>query len=341
MPDPKIFYILTLSTLFSSCLVKPNMPFTQQARPAAPDYSDPSGWAALPELEDKADWTPAPDLPDQQAEAEVDVFFLHPTIYIGNKGEKNWNGPIDDPKLNKKTDNSTIQYQASVFNGAAKVYAPRYRQAHLHSYYAHEDSTSALKAFDLAYADAKRAFEYYLENYNQGRPIIIASHSQGTTHAKTLLKEFFDGKPLQEQLVAAYIIGIAVEANFFESIPPCESPEQVSCFCTWRSFKYGYLPRWFEPNSNVVATNPLLWETSSIPAPKELSLGLVVPSYDGYFPQRVDAQVHDGLLWVHKPKFPGSFLFRRRNFHIADYNLFYVDIRENARVRVEAFLSEE
>ncbi|MBK8491865.1 MAG: DUF3089 domain-containing protein [Saprospirales bacterium] len=324
--------------LFASCAVKPNAPFTQQARPSAPDYSQASSWAALPDRDDKADWTPAPDLLNKQAEAEVDVFFLHPTIYIGKKGENGWNGPIDDPDLNERTDNSTIQYQASVFNETARVYAPRYRQAHLHSYFANEDSASAFMAFDLAYADVKRAFEYYMDHYNQGRPIIIASHSQGTTHAKHLLKDYFEGKPLQTRLVAAYLVGIPVEAGYFETIPPCETPEQVGCYCSWRSFKYGYFPPWYQPNSGVLATNPLLWNTSSTPAPKDFSQGLVVPSYDGYLPQRVDAQVHDGLLWIHKPKFPGSALFWRRNYHIADYNLFYVDIRENARVRTEAFL---
>jgi hypothetical protein len=44
----------------------------------------------------------------------------------------------------------------------------------------------------------KTAFLYYLQHYNNGRPIIIASHSQGATHGKRLLKEFFDGKELQK-----------------------------------------------------------------------------------------------------------------------------------------------
>jgi len=319
-------------------MVKPNASFIEQAPPSAPDYSQPSAWAALPDLKDSADWTPAPDLPDLQAEAEADVFFIHPTIYVGRRGETNWNGPVDDPALNERTDKSTIQYQASIFNGTARVFAPRYRQAHIHAYFVRNDSTSAHQAFDLAYGDVRRAFQYYLDNYNEGRPIIIASHSQGTTHAKTLLKEFFDGKALQTRLVAAYLVGIPVEGDFFESIPPCQSPGQVGCYVTWRSIKYGYIPSWHDPGADIVTTNPLLWNTSSTPAPKELSLGLVVPTYKGYLPQRVDAMVNNGILWVHKPKFPGSALFNRRNFHIADYNLFYVDVRVNAQARTEVFL---
>jgi hypothetical protein len=327
-----------LLTGLSACVVKPKGSFTEQTRPATPNYAQPAAWAALPDLDDPADWTPAADLPNQQAAAEADVFFLHPTIYIGKKGENQWNGPVDDPELNERTGATTIRYQASVFNGAARVYAPRYRQAHLHSYYVKKDSASAYKALDLAYEDVRRAFEYYLANYNQGRPIIIASHSQGTTHAKRLLKEFFEGKALKSQLVAAYLVGIPVEKDYFQTLLPCERPDQVGCYVSWRSYKKGYKPPAYRPNAGIVVVNPLLWNTSDAYAPKELGKGLVVPSYEGYLPGRVDSQVFDGLLWVSKPKFPGSFFFRRKNYHIADYNLFYVDIRHNAQTRVEAFL---
>ncbi len=43
-------------------------------------------------------------------------------------------------------------------------------------------------AFEIAYADVKAAFEFYLKIYNNYRPIIIASHSQGTKHTGRLLK---------------------------------------------------------------------------------------------------------------------------------------------------------
>lgn len=32
---------------------------------------------------------------------------------------------------------------------------------------------------ELAYEDIKCAFEYYMENYNDGRPIVVAGFSQG------------------------------------------------------------------------------------------------------------------------------------------------------------------
>jgi hypothetical protein len=50
----------------------------------------------------------------------------------------------------------------------------RYRQAHLHNFFT-KDKEKADKAFDLAYKDLKTAFEFYLQHWNNGRPIIIAS----------------------------------------------------------------------------------------------------------------------------------------------------------------------
>ena len=58
------------------------------------------------------------------------------------KGHKLWNGPIDDGALNLRTDDGTILYQASIFNGAGQIYAPRYRQAHLHAYFTKDKATA-------------------------------------------------------------------------------------------------------------------------------------------------------------------------------------------------------
>ena len=126
----------------------------------APEYADPLNWAALPDREDAADWTPT-GLTDQQDSAKADVFFIHPTTNIyGIKG----NAGLDKDKINKLTDKTTIKYQASVFNGACKVYAPRYRQAALHNFFT-KNTDEAQVAFDLAYSDIKKAFEkFHIKN---------------------------------------------------------------------------------------------------------------------------------------------------------------------------------
>jgi hypothetical protein len=336
-----LFLASSLVFLTSSCMVKPKGGFLKEQVPQAPDYSQSEAWASLPQQEDPADRVPVDQFENRQEEAPIDVFFLHPTTYVGKRGENHWNGPVDDTELNERTDNTTILHQASVFNGSARIYAPRYRQAHLHSYFIKKDTASALAAFELAYQDVARAFDYFLEHYNQGRPFILASHSQGTTHAKRLIKEYIDGQPLQEKLVVAYLVGIPVEDTLFQQLLPCETPDQTGCFCSWRTFKEGFTPKTHQPDNQVVATNPISWTLEPERTEQSDHRGMVGPKFNQLYPQTTEAQVKDGLVWVTKPKFPGSIFFVRRNYHIADYNIFYGDIRYNVQQRIQAFLGNQ
>jgi hypothetical protein len=295
---------------------------------AAPvDYSELSNWAAHPWKQDPSDSVPEPLRKDYHADSSVDVFFIHPTTYTNPEKQFGWNAPVDDTALNNKTDRSTILYQASIFNEAGRVFAPRYRQANLGAYFT-EDTATALEAFDRAYKDVKAAFQYYLEHYNNGRPIIIASHSQGTTHAKRLLKEFFDGKPLQHQLVAAYLVGMAVEPDYFTSIPVCQTPDETGCVCSWRTFKEDYEPFYVQQEKfRAVVTNPLTWNINEPVASRSENKGAVLLKFNKVIPHPVNAEVHDGVLWVDKPHFFGNVFFMNKNYHIGDYNLFYMNVR--------------
>lgn len=334
---------LAIITILSSCAVKPKGSFTSQTQPNPPDYSKSEFWAALPDKKDAADLLPSSTLKDKQADAPIDVFYIYPTIYSGSKGENQWNAPVDDPKFLEAVDSSAIKNQASIFNGVGKVYAPYYRQAHLNAYDAFEEQErkpSAEKAFALAYADVKKAFQYYLDNYNQGRPFIIASHSQGTTHAKVLLREMIDGKPLQRRMVAAYLVGIKVPTGYFKNIPLCEKPEQTGCFCSWRTYRMGSKPKgsYDTTGEEIAVVNPLTWTTSTEYADKNEHEGAVLYKfYKGFIENNFGGKIKDGLIFVDKPKFPGSIFFIRKNYHIGDYNLFWLDVRKNAQLKERLF----
>jgi Protein of unknown function (DUF3089) len=328
---------ILLLLLTSACASLPKGSFSSYI-PAAPDYSKVSNWAALPTTVDSADLVPLAEWKNVQPDASVDVFFIHPTTYTGQPGQKHWNASLDDQKLNLKTDKYPIRYQASIFNGAGKVYAPRYRQAHLNCFYT-KRTKDAADALELAYQDVKAAFAYYLEHYNHGRPFIIATHSQGTFHGKRLLQDFVDGKPLQDQFVVAYLAGLTVLANDFKAISPCSSPDETGCFCSWRTFKEGYIPKKLHfPDTNIVVTNPVTWSAAKPSCDREAQLGGVLRDFTKVYPGLVETSIHEDLLWVNKPRFPGSFLLTTKNYHIADYNFFYADIRKNAQDRVKAFL---
>ena len=298
------------------------------------DYSHLENWAAHPGKKDPSDNVPSPIRDEFIRDTSVDVFFVHPTTYTTGKAE-DWNANLEDEELNSKTDRSTIQLQASVFN-EFNVYSPRYRQAHSQSYFT-RDTIAAGKALLFAYEDVKAAFMFYLKHLNKGKPVIIASHSQGTTHTKMLLKEFFEGKPLQDKLVAAYLIGIPLEPGYFSKLKPCSDSLQTGCFVGWRTFRKGFEPDYDPRMRQSIVTNPLTWTNDTVYAPVELHKGAVLRNFNKLFPAVNDAVVHKDLLWVSRPKFPGSRLYRSRNYHIGDINLFYINIRENLRQRVNQY----
>jgi hypothetical protein len=328
---------LSLNSCASKASKRPFGTFDAAKTGAAPNYSDLKNWAAHPEKHDFADSIPLNSgLKDEQATAEVDVFFVHPTTYTLTKGNNSWNGDLDNQALNDKTDKGTILFQASIFNGAGRIYAPRYRQAH-YAAYVSTDRESSKKALELAYVDVKAAFEYYLKNWNNGRPIILAAHSQGSQHAAHLLKDFFDGTNLKNRLVVAYIPGMPIPKNFSKDIKPCDKPEQTGCFCSWRTFKTGYEPPKLVIDNSISVVNPLSMTTENGLVTAEKHLGGVLIGFKKASEQTINAEIHNGILWITKPKFRGSFLYRTPNYHIGDLNLFYFNVREDAKRRVSLF----
>lgn len=302
-----------------------------------PDYSKLNYWAAHPGKHDPSDTVPKPLL-GENLEKDADVFYLHPTTLTGIRKNGNDNAEIDDAYINHKTDYTAIMYQASVFNERGRVYAPRYRQAHI-GMYNEKDSASKYNAFNIAYEDVKNAFTYYLENENNGRPIIIASHSQGTTHATRLLKEFFDGKPLSKQLVCAYLIGMGVRKNEYKQIPICTDSTSTGCFVSWRTYRKDHSDNWANRlDSSIAVVNPITWKTTTDIADKKLQQGAVLYNLNKIYKKTQSAQVEGSALWVSHPRFPGSFLYRKKNYHAGDINLFYIDVRKDATRRIGYFL---
>jgi len=329
--------------LFSSCSDKYltyRRLYQFKSEDKKPDYSNLDYWAAHPLKWDPSDSIPKP-LRKEKRDTLVDVFFLHPTIYTMELKDSSLNAGIDDAYLNAKTDYSSILYQASVFNQHARVYAPRFREAHISAYFP-KDTLAALKAFDLAYEDVKTAFEYYLKNYNHGRAIIIASHSQGSTHALRLLKDYFENKSLQKQLVAAYVIGMVIPGNSFSSLQMCEDSLQTGCVCGWRTFREGYKAPYVKAEKAFsLVTNPITWKTDSQYAHKKTNTGSVLLKFNKIYKRTTGAQIYEGIIWVKRPKFPWSFLYSTKNYHVGDINLYYMNIRENVGQRIKSYFHNQ
>ncbi|MGZ3883811.1 MAG: DUF3089 domain-containing protein [Bacteroidia bacterium] len=309
--------------------------FLRDPKEAAPNYARSKFWTALPQKKDSADFA-VKGLRDEQSSAAVDVFFVHPTTYIvGNHANAN----VEDSAIISQTDRFPTKYQASVFNGSCRIYAPRYREVEFLEYLAPKPEKK--KAFEVAYSDVRRAFLYYLKHYNHGRPFIIASHSQGSDHAIRLCREFLDrDSALNRQFVAAYLVGGLIHKDTFTGLCPCDSASQTGCFVTWNSVRWGELTFYGKPVVELICVNPLTWKRNHDQAPASLNKGSVPIGFS-----RIDEGLADakcgitGMLWVHKPKVDAKDYPQINSpfYHILDYNLFYVNIRENVKVRIDAY----
>jgi hypothetical protein len=179
-----------------------------------------------------------------------------------------------------------------------------------------------------------------MKNENKGRPIIIASHSQGSTHAIRLLKEYFDDKPLAKKLIAAYVVGMAINPASFTQLKPCATPTSLGCICAWRTYKEGFIPEWINKENYVsIVTNPLTWSDKITEMDRGKNTGSVLYNFKAITPKVAGAYIHGGVLLTKKPKFFGNILYTTSNYHFADYNLFYLSVRNNVSERVNTYLS--
>ncbi len=312
----------------------PDRPFSVEAIPPSPNYALADSWSCLPTKDDPADLSPPDVEPENQATAETDVFFIHPTTFMESNS---WNGDLADQSLNQATDDRAILHQASIFNRAGRVYAPRYRQM-VYGGFLTEDQASKGQALALAYEDVKAAFEHYLRTWNNGRPFIIAGHSQGAFHAIHLLKDYIDDKPLRTQLVAAYVPGWPLKAGTYATLPPCNSPTQTGCVTSWCSWREGVEPPTLNTfYADAIVTNPLNWRSDGTPAADSMHMGFLDGKYQKIRKSALHARQYGGVLWVSNP-IP---VVPIKNFHVGDFNLFWMDVRHNAEERVKAYLQRQ
>ena len=321
--------------------VKPPAAFAEMQPPAAPDYANEKHWAALPDRQDGADYTPS-GVTDEQSGASVDVFFVHPTTYFDRRG---WNAPMGEIASGAFVDKFVMPGQASVFNGAARIYAPRYRQAQIYAFFARDDGGN--DALELAYTDVAVAFDYYMAEFNDGRPFIVAGHSQGALLTRWLLERKISGADMHDRMVAAYPIGFFMSADETASsmpdIPVCATASQTGCFVTWNATGDGY--RSFEPTAGMVCVNPLTWTHDDARGSFNDNIGALSTVENKVIPGAADARCEDGKLYVsdirtHAFDNP-PINMGKGNHHLLDYALYWSNIRENVSERVAAFENGE
>lgn len=305
--------------------------------PAAPDYSEQSSWYQIPEIT-----------------KDVDTFFVYPTEYHAeNKGDPDY-APVDNAGMQEGVKNTVHKYQASVFEDSTNLFIPYYRQAEfsfvVDTWRETGDIRSALSG--IPYDDITAALDYYFENYNEGRPFILAGHSQGSGVCNLVLQNYFKEHPeYLERMVAAYVIGFSITKDELEANPHLK-------FATGES-DTGVIVSWntegrknVEQNASTpvlmpdaISINPLNWMLDDTYAPASENLGsFLLNEETGEYEITdvgADAQVdpargvvvtnadYDNIAKVE--------IFGPQSFHEDDYGLYYSNIKDNVAKRIAAY----
>ncbi|MCD2315936.1 DUF3089 domain-containing protein [Sphingomonas sp. IC-11] len=329
----------------------PARAFEPQSNVREDVYDRPDMWLARPDIQrNPALWTPAGYQP-RNAAGGAAIFFIHPTSYLS---DDHWNAPLDNKEANDRAA-LFLRGQASVFNEAGDIWAPRYRQATFGSFLT--DAADATRALNLAYGDIQVAFASFLRQIGNDRPIVLAGHSQGALHLTHLLKDKVAGTPLARRVVAAYVVGWPVSRdNDLQAMgfPECVRANQRGCLLSWETFAepadpslvldiydrstgFDGKPR---RGSRLVCTNPLTG-TANAAAPASANKGALFPAADlgsaeikaGRVPARCDER---GLLLIGEGPDVGPYVLPGNNYHVYDYSLFWANVRDDVARRLGA-----
>ena len=314
-------------------------------------YEKPGMWFARPDIPNNpALWTPANYKPGDKP--PVAVFFIHPTSYIDRA---HWNAPLDDARANQYAE-VFLRGQASAFNDIGEIWAPRYRQATFGAFLT--SKAEAQKALDFAYRDVIAAFDEFLREVGPDRPIILAGHSQGALHLERLLRERVAGQPLAKRIVAAYVVGWPISRTTdlpALGLPECATADQTGCILSWQSFAEPADPSMItdvydastgfdgkpRKGTDMVCTNPITG-TPGAAADAKQNLGTLVPSHDlgtaTLAVPGVPAKCFGrGFLSIGQPVNLGGYVLWGNNYHVFDYSMFWVNVRNDAARRFAAF----
>lgn len=305
--------------------------FGGAAQAADVDYSDEANWAYYEE---------------EDSEKAADVFFVCPTVYMGGEGAHNMELTDEETRANFL---GATNMEKGIYDDDSRFFAPYYRQAGLDVY--EMEAEEAEQYFAQAFGDVKDSFEYYYENCNDGRPIILAGFSQGADMCIRLLKECFADEDIQKQFVACYAIGWRVTEEETEEYPQLRFASGESDTGVIVAFnseaEYIHDSLLIPEGTRTLAINPLNWKTDGTAADASLNLGACFTDYDGDIESEIPAltgayidEVRGALKVtdVTPEEYPaGLYIFEDGVYHLYDYQFFYRNLEENVLTRIDAF----
>lgn len=290
-------------------------------------YSDPTNWAYLAE--------------ESAGTTLVDCFFIAPTVYFTDEEVYN----LSLSNAGAKSDFlGASNMQRGIYDEICRMYAPYYAQVAFGVY--EMEIAEREQYLEIAYADVREAFLYYMNEKNDDRLFVLAGFSQGADMALRLMKEFFDDPVYQEKLVACYALGWHITEAELEEYPHLKMAEKdndTGVIVTFNTEQAGIATSLPVPETTL-GINPLTWMTTSKYASSEYNMGACFTNYDGEIVDEIQnltgAYLDEtrGTLIVDDAITPDEFsmgrsLFGDGIYHSYDYMFFYRNLQENVQLR--------
>ena len=309
-----------------------------------PDYAQASNWLSEPSSSDIS--------------KPVDVFFLYPTIYQQSKPSDPMVCSADNPQMRSGA-HAAFSRTATAFSPLANVFAPYYRQAAIQVLALPLAKQQQIVGGDPT-TDALSAFDYYIKHLNNGRPFILAGHSQGSNIMINLIADYMKKNPeVYKRMIAAYVPGYSITPQYLQQnneLKFAENADDTQVIVSYNTVA----PATKMPDPVVLpgamVINPITWTRSEATATASQNLGGISLDKSGSpvldaqgQPQRVlgfaDARIDTakGELICSTADTatldPGNGLVAAGIFHNYDYPFYYFDIRANAANRIRRYLA--
>ena len=303
----------------------------------ASDYSDKSNWLRIPEITH-----------------EVDTIYIYPTCYIDDSKDAAGICDIDNEAM-RTAAAAMYESQGSVYEESANVFVPYYRQTNLMVLQGITDPDK-LEEYQMQEqrTDLYAMLDYYFENYNDGRPYILAGHSQGSMMLRIILGEYMQAHPeYYERMIAAYPIGYSITQKWLDEHPHAkfaEGEDDTGVIISWNTEG----PENKGHNNSVVlpgaiSINPLNWKRDDTYAGVEENLGSLVLNKktgkyeigDGIGDARLDTERGVVVCTTDENYIEYEEIFGPQSLHGDDYALYYGNIKKNVADRIENYLKNK
>ena len=293
------------------------------ALPNEPDYSDSTQWY----MNDRG--------------GQADLFYIISTEtgdYTRSEGTlchyaDTYNDSVRGPLRGEMTGVDHL------LSGNLNYYSPYYRQCSLQSY-ASDSLTQA--RMPLPTGDVRRAFNYYLEHLNQGRPFILAGYSQGAIILLELLKEIDDSAI--NRMIAAYVIGATVDDDarhpHIMAARRADDTGVTICYnsvrdagCALPHFEY-----------SAMAINPVNWRTDDTPATLTTEPSPHIPA-DRQQKDRLTVRLDPTTRLLFVDGYTGTdyvlpLIGKEGCYHSREVWLYREQLRLNMALRADSFLKQ-